>query len=131
VLKVVEIKELLDAIRTWGYKINIPSFEYLSHAKLWGNMYAAAFSNCVAAESSSADLKENTIKRLDKLMDVMAESEQDDDTDTTNLHGAMQGIPTAGTILETFEFPKDPIVYCESDYYGLIVAFRSPTFQSL
>ena len=81
----VEIKELLDAIRTWGYKINIPSFEYLSHAKLWGNMYAAAFRNCVAAESSSADLKENTIKRLDKLMDVMAESEQDDDTDTTNL----------------------------------------------
>jgi hypothetical protein len=44
---------------------------------------------------------------------------------------AMQGIPTAGTILETFEFPKDPIVYCESDYYGLILAFRPPTFQSL
>jgi hypothetical protein len=85
VLQVVEIKELLDAISTRGYKIDIPSFEYLSHTKLWGNMYAAVFRNCVAMESTSSDVKDDTVKRLDKLMDAMAESEQEDDTDTTNL----------------------------------------------
>jgi hypothetical protein len=85
VLKVVETKELLDAIPTRGYKIDIPSFEYLSHTKLWGNMYAAVFHNCVAMEITSSDVKEDTVKRLDKLMDAMAESEQEDDTDTTNL----------------------------------------------
>jgi hypothetical protein len=137
-LTVAELRQILDNIPARGYSVDTPSFEYLSHAMLSGQMYFAAFRNCVAAERASAKVKDATVKKMDELMDTMADWQGDTDAmdlirnigETLNhirntasaaaemdrvfyeeVVRAMEGIPGAGIILRPLPVTVVPAVH--------------------